>query len=194
MKNKKLSIYPKMLSGFIKELQTLLDKEGDMPVAVYDSENGYTTANIYPEIVPWYYDGGYICGCDDTRDAHGHEYAHTHFISSKQLDDKGKLVPHPSLEKKHMAFIRIRYQIPTDMSSTLDGIPFKKRWLDAGKEPFWDLMEEKDADVEDTPIRTNSTNSIHADNAATILRVFGRYIRDIFRSWARFLQDHKKKD
>lgn len=57
--------YPSMLSALIKDLQTILDEQGDMPVACH-SPRGLMCAKIEVNTEPYYWDGGILLPTIDT--------------------------------------------------------------------------------------------------------------------------------
>jgi len=107
--------YPSMLSDLIRQLQAILDRDGDMPVAAPGSE--YRTAAVYAYVEPSYYDGGYIMPAERTGE---HCRAWTH----------------STVAKSHPRYVRLRTGEPEPWYEgdpagdwdTIDGVPVKAKW------------------------------------------------------------------
>jgi len=106
--------YPSMLSDVIRQLQAILARDGDMPVAVSGSE--YRVAAVYAYVEPYYYDGGYI-------------------MPAEQTGEHPRTWTHSTIAKPHAVYVRIRTGEPEPWDEgdpegdwdTIDGVPVKAR-------------------------------------------------------------------
>lgn len=69
--------YPTMLSNFIAQLQEVLATDGDMPVTALSPLGEFRTSRVYIDVLPYYYDGGYLLPLD------GSGYHCRHWIRSR---------------------------------------------------------------------------------------------------------------
>lgn len=100
-------MFPTLASELIKQLQVLIDKHGDLPVAAQGGD--YYTSRVSCKLEPYYYDGGYLIPCDPPG------YACNHWAESRRI--VGTEIPNK--------FIRIRAGYPSDENDTINGSKIK---------------------------------------------------------------------
>jgi len=103
--------YPSMLSVLIKDLQVILDEQGDMPV--FTKGFNHLAAKVDVNTIPPYYDGGCLLPAVDT------EYHVQHWLRSKTHRDLYPLLCEISTDEPESYF----RGDSEEQRDTVDGVP-----------------------------------------------------------------------